>query len=185
MIYQQARFPQMPPYDPGRDNEWRYFANGGLVQGYADGGGVNYNQRNPLPPTAGLDPRLGLIADAEDALSGDLPDPEPVLTAFVEQFGPAALDRLKEQVSKGMRMRGDNARLVRGPGGPTDDAIPARINGSQEARLSDGEFVMTADAVRNAGDGDAKAGADRLMQLNEMLSKGRGSGQKAPVEVYE
>ena len=80
-------------------------------------------------------------------------------------------------------MRGDNARLVRGPGGPKDDAIPARINGVQEARLSDGEFVMTADAVRNAGDGDPRVGADRLMELNEMLAKGKRTDEPAPVEI--
>lgn len=180
-------FPDLPPYNPGRDDEWLYFrkrlANGGLVNGYAAGGEVEYSPRDPLPATAGLDPRLGLIADAEDALAGELPDPEPVLTAFVQQFGAAALDRLREQVSKGLRMRGDNARLVRGPGGPKDDAIPARINGVQEARLSDGEFVMTADAVRNAGDGDPRVGADRLMELNEMLAKGKRTDEPAPVEI--
>ncbi len=44
---------------------------------------------------------------------------------------------------------------IEGPGTGTSDSIPATIyqNGGpvQEARLSDGEFVMTADAVRGAG----------------------------------
>lgn len=182
-------FPDLPPYNPGVDDEWLYFRNtkpagyaaGGLVDAYryAEGGAVGYAPRNPGPPTGGLDPRMALIADAEDALAGEIPNPEPVLAAFVEAFGEAALEKLAEHVGKGLRLRGKGSRLVRGPGGPKDDAIPARINGTQEAKLSDGEFVMTADAVAAAGDGDPRAGADRLTQLNDMLS----GQQPGPTEV--
>jgi len=45
--------------------------------------------------------------------------------------------------------------FITGPGGPKDDMIPAMItqNGKpvQQALLSDGEFVMTADAVEGSG----------------------------------
>jgi hypothetical protein len=53
-----------------------------------------------------------------------------------------------------------NARVggpINGPGTGTSDSIPAR--------LSDGEFVMTAKAVRGAGDGDRKAGARHMYDL--------------------
>jgi hypothetical protein len=46
---------------------------------------------------------------------------------------------------------------IDGPGTGTSDSIPAR--------LSDGEFVMTAKAVRGAGNGDRKAGAENLYKL--------------------
>jgi len=46
---------------------------------------------------------------------------------------------------------------VVGPGSGTSDSIPAR--------LSDGEFVMTADAVRNAGNGDRNLGAARMYDM--------------------
>jgi hypothetical protein len=46
---------------------------------------------------------------------------------------------------------------VNGPGTGTSDSIPAR--------LSDGEFVMTAKAVRGAGGGDRKAGAKNMYDL--------------------
>jgi hypothetical protein len=35
----------------------------------------------------------------------------------------------------------------------------------QEARLSDGEFVMTANAVKGAGDGSRSAGAARMYEM--------------------
>jgi hypothetical protein len=46
---------------------------------------------------------------------------------------------------------------VMGAGTGTSDSIPAR--------LSDGEFVMTADAVRNAGDGNRNLGAARMYDM--------------------
>ena len=50
-------------------------------------------------------------------------------------------------------------------GGKTDgmaDNVPARIDGSQEARLSDGEFVIPADVVSHLGNGNSDAGANQL-----------------------
>jgi hypothetical protein len=46
---------------------------------------------------------------------------------------------------------------VQGPGGPKDDMV--------NAKLSNNEFVMTADAVRGAGNGSIKQGADKMYQL--------------------
>jgi hypothetical protein len=46
---------------------------------------------------------------------------------------------------------------VKGPGTGTSDSVPAR--------LSDGEFVLTAKAVRGAGAGDRDIGAARLYDM--------------------
>jgi hypothetical protein len=46
---------------------------------------------------------------------------------------------------------------ISGPGHGTSDSIPAR--------LSDGEFVMTAKAVRGAGKGDRMKGARKMYEL--------------------
>ena len=46
---------------------------------------------------------------------------------------------------------------VTGPGTGTSDSVPAR--------LSDGEFVLTAKAVRNAGGGDRDIGAARMYDM--------------------
>lgn len=66
-----------------------------------------------------------------------------------------------------------DGRLVLGDGGPKEDKIPAMIDGVEQAKLSNGEFVMTAAAVKNAGGGDIELGAKRLMDLNNMLSYGQ------------
>lgn len=61
-------------------------------------------------------------------------------------------------------------------GGKTDgmaDKIPARINGRQEARLSDGEFVVPADVVSHLGNGNSDAGAEQLHGMMNNVRKAR------------
>ena len=53
---------------------------------------------------------------------------------------------------------------VMGPGTGTSDSIPAR--------LSDGEFVMTARAVKNAGGGDRSLGAARMYDMMNRFEQG-------------
>ena len=53
---------------------------------------------------------------------------------------------------------------IDGPGTATSDSIPAM--------LSDGEFVFTAKAVRNAGKGNRREGAKKMYQLMHMLEHG-------------
>ena len=61
-------------------------------------------------------------------------------------------------------------------GGKTDgmaDKVPARINGRQEARLSDGEFVVPADVVSHLGNGNSDAGAEQLHGMMNNVRKAR------------
>ena len=53
---------------------------------------------------------------------------------------------------------------ISGAGTGTSDDIPAM--------LSDGEFVMTAQSVRNAGGGSRKEGAKKMYQMMKSLEKG-------------
>jgi len=57
---------------------------------------------------------------------------------------------------------------ISGPGTATSDSLPAM--------LSDGEFVMTAKAVRGAGKGDRRAGAKRMYALMHQLEKNASRG---------
>jgi hypothetical protein len=58
---------------------------------------------------------------------------------------------------------------INGPGTGTSDSIPAM--------LSDGEFVFTARAVRNAGGGSRRKGARRMYKLMKMLEGGKVEGK--------
>jgi len=65
---------------------------------------------------------------------------------------------------------------VEGPGTGRSDSIPAQIyQGGQpvkEARLSDGEFVMTERAVRGAGNGDRNKGAAKMYAMMRDFERG-------------
>ena len=57
-------------------------------------------------------------------------------------------------------------------GGDTDgmaDEIPAHIDGKQPAKLSDGEFVVSADVVSALGNGNSTAGAQRLYEMMDRI----------------
>ena len=83
----------------------------------------------------------------ESLISGEMDNPF-YQGAFMNTGGIASLD-----MDKG----GD----VSGPGGPKDDMI--------DAKLSDGEFVMTAKAVENFGNGSRMEGAKRMYKMMNKL----------------
>jgi hypothetical protein len=71
-------------------------------------------------------------------------------------------------------------------GGATDgmaDKIPANIDGKQEARLSDGEFVIPADVVSHLGNGNSDAGAKQLYQMMTRVRKERTGNPKQGKQI--
>ena len=64
---------------------------------------------------------------------------------------------------------------IEGPGTGRSDSINAGIfqNGMkvQEARLSDGEFVMTEKAVRGLGQGDRAKGAAKMYEIMQKYER--------------
>jgi hypothetical protein len=72
-------------------------------------------------------------------------NPEPI---FAAEGGGGVMD---------LRQGGESE----GPGTGTSDDIPAM--------LSDGEFVMTAKAVRGAGGGDRREGAKKMYEAMDKL----------------
>ena len=84
----------------------------------------------------------------ESLMGGELQNPYYTGGGFWKDGGIAALQM-------------DNGGAVDGPGGPKDDVI--------DAKLSDGEFVMTAKAVENLGGGDRLAGAKQMYNMMNQL----------------
>jgi len=70
--------------------------------------------------------------------------------------------RVREKQGIGQMMAA-NGGEVNGPGTGTSDSVPAR--------LSDGEFVLTAKAVRGAGGGDRDLGAARMYDMMSELER--------------
>jgi hypothetical protein len=63
------------------------------------------------------------------------------------------------------------------------DKVPANIDGVQEARLSDGEFVIPADVVSHLGNGNSDAGAKVLEDMMRRVRKARTGNEKQGKEI--
>ena len=93
--------------------------------------------------------------------------------------GTGTLDEARPQ----LRAAGGLLGLAKGGyylGGTTDgmaDRVPATIDGKQEARLSDGEFVVPADVVSHLGNGNSNAGAQQLYAMMDKVRQDR-TGRK-------
>jgi hypothetical protein len=91
-------------------------------------------------------------------------------TSTTPQFNPYSYTPPPRAAAKGGSMDKGFPRKtgpINGPGTGTSDDIPAM--------LSDGEFVFTAKAVRNMGDGSRRKGAQRMYALMRKL-EGRKNG---------
>jgi len=105
--------------------------------------------------------------------------PDYVPTQFAQFPNPYTGEYFKtpEEAQRSMQgiMMAANGGFIEGPGTGRSDSIPAMIyqNGGpvQEARLSDGEFVMTANAVKGAGNGNRAAGAAKMYKMMNNLER--------------
>lgn len=69
--------------------------------------------------------------------------------------------------------KGGAPRYLNGATDGMADKIPANIDGKQEARLSHGEFVISADVVGHLGNGNSEAGAQRLYAMMDKIRHAR------------
>ena len=89
-------------------------------------------------------------------------------------------DRLRHLEGAGPEYQA-GGKLLRGPGDGMSDDIVANIEGRQEARLADGEFVIPADVVSHLGNGSTEAGAKALYAMMDRIRKARtGRTRQAP-----
>jgi len=74
-------------------------------------------------------------------------------------------------------------RFLSGGGDGMSDSIKASINGTQEARLADGEFVVPADVVSHIGNGSSKAGAKQLYSMMDRVRQARVGTKKQGKQI--
>jgi len=74
-------------------------------------------------------------------------------------------------------------RTINGAGDGMSDSVPATIEGVQEARLADGEFVIPADVVADLGNGSSNAGSKKLYAMMDRVRKARHGTTRQPPEV--
>jgi len=134
-----------------------------------------YNRRQNAQPfnwyTYGEGPEQSFYAN--NALPGTTPPPDPWMggvpgSGAGQQVipGGASGGRFSGAGSSGSFAPESDERYVRGPGTGRSDSI--------DAKLSDGEYVLTAEDVALLGDGSSEAGARRLDQFRQNLRKHKG-----------
>ena len=74
-------------------------------------------------------------------------------------------------------------RMVSGTGDGMSDSVPATIEGVQEARLANDEFVIPADVVADIGNGSSSAGAKKLYDMMDRIRKARHGTTEQPPEI--
>jgi len=91
-------------------------------------------------------------------------NPEKYKSFFVRPEISYYRDRVRQMQEGGIAQNFPRKTgAINGPGTGTSDDIPAM--------LSDGEFVFTAKAVRNAGGGDRKKGANKMYSMMKSLER--------------
>ena len=133
-----------------------------------------------------------VTAQAVSAVRGDHPEPEKAVTEYISMFGEESFGRLREMVIQEMQVESVGGAeeiaaegMISGPGAGRDDLIRGSIEGEQELRVSDGEFIIPADVVSGIGDGSSDAGAKRLYQMLDRVRQTRTGTKQQPSRVDE
>ena len=180
-------------------------AQGGLVQGYAKGGKVCGfamggspmapaapigSAQPPMPPVNPAAAMTGAAGGGASPMGAPSPpspmqQPDSPLASLAGQLSKASPQQaaqvghklgraLRQHIINQATFTGEGA--VSGQGGGQDDAVPAK--------LSDGEYVHSADVVSALGDGSTAAGAKKLAHMDAAVrahktSHGSGFPPKA------
>lgn len=143
--------PHMQAALPKAIEDFQKGAAGATPTGFADGGYANTAPINPQ----NFHPQ------------SEMPQAQPY---------PAATP-MRHEIVQGYEKGG----FLDGPGDGMSDDIPANIDGREEVRLADGEFVIPPEIVRMIGDGDPERGAKLLDQLLPMVREA-AHGKKEQVK---
>jgi hypothetical protein len=159
-------------------------AEGGIASLYDGGGTVEQMSRqnslgnNQMFPQAGL----GTLTNT-NVYQNPINTPES--TNIV---GPT--DSMTDPYSGQMQFAGGGiaqlavgGKLLRGNGDGMSDSINANIDGRQQARLADGEFVIPADVVSHLGNGSTDAGAKQLYSMMDRVRHARVGNKKQGKQI--
>jgi hypothetical protein len=120
--------------------------------------------------------------------AGDKGDKEMkagAIQALAQGFARQQTSSPNESVRLGLESLAAGGYLETGGevGDGMSDEIEATIEGTQKARLSDGEFVIPADIVSHLGNGSSDAGAKRLYEMMDKVRTARTGNKQQGKEI--
>jgi hypothetical protein len=118
------------------------------------------------------------------AMGGMIPNPPDDQTGIINQTPMQNFEHggVLGYAMGGYAMGGE-PRFLSGGGDGMSDSIHANIEGNQEARLADGEFVIPADVVSGLGNGSSKAGAKQLYSMMDRIRQARTGTKKQGKQI--
>ena len=118
------------------------------------------------------------------AMGGMIPNPPDDQTGMANQTPMQNFEHggILGYAMGGYAMGGE-PRFLSGGGDGMSDSIQANIEGTQEARLADGEFVVPADVVSGLGNGSSKAGAKQLYSMMDRVRQARTGTKKQGKQI--
>jgi hypothetical protein len=128
----------------------------------------------------GMDPNLDPAGkEAEDKMNPG------AISALASGFAQQQMNPPTKSQTLGLQSLEAGGYLETGGevGDGMSDEIEATIEGTQEARLSDGEFVIPADVVSHLGNGSSDAGAKRLYEMMDKVRMARTGNKKQGKEI--
>ena len=157
-----------------KGNVGQFYAAQGGRMGYADGG---YN------PGARWSYLIDKFNNNKPMTEDEIKEMEMLEITYADETqGMAQGGRIGAQEG-GIMDLGGMEKDYRNTGGFVDLGAKEKAD-DVPARLSVNEFVMTADAVRGAGDGDINLGAERMENLMEELEQ-QGRRNKGAADMFE
>jgi len=146
---------------------------------YADVYDVGMKEGRTVPSA---DP---LIEQTMMAVMGRLEEEESsiIIDRFIDEYGNEAFQMLRESVLQKIQPNSQTEGVISGPGRGMDDMVPGTIGDQQRVAVSPGEYIIPADVVSAAGDGDTTSGAARFdAMLDEIRTEKTGTTkQPAPL----
>jgi len=154
--------------------------------GFAEGG---------IAALGSADPAKG-ATDSVDFMGGDMypgsqqkmsfynsPSQMPMsaqqaMASYEPKTNPLTGEATAHMAQGGIAQLSVGGKLLKGHGDGMSDGIHANIDGKQQARLADGEFVVPADVVSHLGNGSTDAGAKHLYAMMDKVRKAR-TGREA------
>jgi hypothetical protein len=150
---------------------------------FAEGGPVDPAVEATVNPFQGEYDNL--VQSTISAIKGEIENPEAIINKFVEEYGPEAFMQLREQVLQGVQPGAQTQGLVDGPGGGMDDMVQGSIADGRPVAVSPGEYIVPADVVSAAGDGNTGGGAKFFDDLIESIRVSKNGTPEQPRPMKE
>ena len=128
----------------------------------------------------GLTPSNEEIQQVAQAIMGQSPNQDAVISMFIEKYGNEIFMQVREMILN-PQGNAQTQGMIEGEGSGMDDEVMGMIGNQRPVAVSPGEYIVPADVVSGLGDGSSDSGAEELDGMLDRVRKERtGTTKQAP-----